>query len=677
MSFKKWEIAEIDKQLAKELSMECDVDPIVALIASSRGYKDPTDLEEFLSDEPIFSDPKEMADIILAADIVNSAIENGDKIAVFGDYDCDGVTATALLYSYLQSRNADCVYYIPDRFSEGYGMNCDAIRKLNEDNVKLIITVDNGIACIGEIALANSLGMEVVITDHHLPGETLPEAAAIVDPHRLDCPSSFKPVCGAQVAFRLICVMENKEPEELLPYFADILTVAVVADIMPLCNENRSIVKYGIKKLKNSPSIGLRAVLSVAGIDLSSIDASRVAFGISPRINAAGRMGKASRAVELLCSDNIMSALSIANEIDGDNSARQQIEKKIFDDAVHIIESEGLSFNRVIVVSGNDWHHGVVGIVAARITEKYGRPSILLSSDGEIAVGSGRSIEGFSLFDAISSVKYLTEKFGGHELAAGVTIKVSNIDEFRIKINEFADSVAPAIPKLKLDCKLNASALNLDLVESLSILEPFGTENKVPLFGIFRAVLDRITPIGNNKHLRLIFKKDDNAFQCLLFGVSSDSFCFEIGDVLDLAVTVDKNYFKGEYSLSVQIKGIRMNGTADDKLFKDIYNFDDFSSGKEIDYNEILPTREQVGEIYKYICRGNVLHDRIKYVFINSIGYAKTEIAIITLEELGLIKKGQNGYINAIPNAEKTNLINSPTYKLLCERSGNNEYSTK
>jgi len=673
MSFKKWEIAEIDKQLAKELSIECDIDPIVALIASSRGYTDPTEIEEFLSDEPIFSDPKESVDIILAADIVNSAIENGDKIAVFGDYDCDGVTATSLLYSYLQSRNARCTYYIPDRFTEGYGMNCDAIKKLAEDNVRLIITVDNGIACIEEIAFANSLGIEVVVTDHHLPGEILPDAAAIVDPHRKDCPSSFKSVCGAQVAFRLICVMENKEPEELLSYFADILTVAVVADIMPLTGENRSIVKYGIEKLKTSPSIGLRAILSVAGIDLSTVDSSRVAFGISPRINAAGRMGKASRAVELLCSDNIMSALALSNEIDGDNSLRQQIEKKIYEEALEIIENEKLNFNRVIVVSGSDWHHGVVGIVAARITEKYGRPTVLLSSDGEIAVGSGRSIEGFSLFDAISSVKDLTEKFGGHELAAGVTIKDSNICEFRRRINEYALTVSPPIPKLKLDCKLKASALSLDLVDSLSILEPFGTENKVPLFGIFGVKLDRITPIGNNKHLRLIFTKDDNAFKALLFGVSPDNFCFEIGDILDLAVTVDKNYFKGEYSLSVQIKGIRINGTDDCKLFSDIYNLSDFCSGFNADYKSILPTREEVGEVYKYILKGNILYDRVKYIFINSLGYAKCEIAIITLEELGLIRKEANGYLIANKTSQKTNLTNSPTYKLLCERSENNE----
>lgn len=673
MGFKKWCVSDIDKQLAKELSAECDIDPIIALIASSRGYTDPMELEQFISDEPCFSDPKETADIILAADIINSAIENNEKIAVFGDYDCDGVTSTAMLLSYLKSRNADCIYYIPDRFSEGYGMNCDAVRKLKNENVRLIVTVDNGIACKEEIALCNELGIEVVVTDHHIPSDILPDAAAVVDPYRKDCPSSFKSVCGAQVVFRLICVIENKEPEELLPYFADILSVAVLADVMPLCYENRTIIKYGIKKLKTQPAIGLRAILSVAGIESENITASRITFGISPRINAVGRMGNASRAVELLCSDNIMSALSLANEIDADNSARQQIEKKIYSEALDIIGTNGFSHNRVIVVSGYDWHHGVIGIVAAKISEKFGRPAILLSSDGDIAVGSGRSIDGFSLYNAIASVSDLTVKFGGHELAAGLTLKHSDIEEFRKRINEYAYNESPAIPVLNLDCKLNPSALNLDLAESLSVLEPFGAGNKLPVFGIYGVKLEKKTPIGNNKHLRLTFSKGDTSFQGLLFGIGPDSFCFAEGDLLDVAVTAEKNLFKGEYNLSVQIKGIRINGTDDEILFNDIFLYDDFISGRESDYSALLPTREQVGEIYKYILTKKVLKDRINYIFINSLGYAKTSIALKTLEELGLIVIGKDGFVYASSDNKKTNLSNSPTYKYLSERSGENE----
>ena len=670
MGYKKWLVSEFDKNLAKELAAECEVDPIVALIASSRGYTDPYDLEQFLSDEPMFTDPRECADIFIAADVINAAIENRSKIAVYGDYDCDGITATSIFYTYLKSRNADCMYYIPDRFTEGYGMNENAVKKLCDSGVKLIVTVDNGINCHKEIELANSLGLEVVVTDHHLPGETLPNAAAVVNPHRKDCPSEFKSICGAQVAFRVICVMENLEPEELLPQFADLLSVAVIADIMPLKGENRSIVKYGIEKIKNNPNIGIKALLNVSAVEQDTVNSSKIAFAVSPRINAAGRMGDASRSVELLCADNIMTALGLANEIDNDNALRQKTEKQIIEEAVAIIEEQKLCFNRVIVAVGKDWHHGVIGIVAARLTEKYGCPTILFSDDGEFAVGSGRSIEGFSLFDAINSCRDLTIKFGGHESAAGLTVRTENIDELRHRINLYADSINRVAPVLHLDCKLKPAALNLDLVYAIERLEPFGTENKAPVFGIYGATLQRITPIGNNKHLRLLVSKDTTTVQCLLFGVTPDAFCFKIGDVLDLAVTVDKNYYKGEYNISVQVKALRLDGTDDDRLFNELWLYNDWLAGKEVDYTSLLPTRAEVGEVYKFINKETVLEQRVKYIFMNSLGIAKTSVALKTLEELGLIVSNGDGKLRAVNSGEKTNLLNSRTYKELSERSG-------
>lgn len=676
MAIKKWIVSEYDKDLAKELAYECDVDPIVALIASSRGYTEPMDLEQFIFDEPIFSDPQETADIIKAADIINAVIENNEKIAIYGDYDCDGVTATALMYSYLKSRNADCIYYIPDRFSEGYGMNCEAVKKIAENGVKLIITVDNGIKSFEEIALAQKLGITVVVTDHHIPDDILPNAAAVVNPHRKDCPSTFKDICGAEVAFRLICVLENKEPEELLPYFADILSLAVLGDIMPLTLENRTIVKYGIEKLKTAPNTGLSALLNVAGVAQDSVNASKIAFTLVPRINAAGRMGKAERAVELIVSDKMMSALGLANEIDADNSARQQTEKKILEEAIKKIEENNLKYDRVIVVSGENWHHGVVGIVAARISERYGVPSILLSEDGDTASGSGRSVEGFSLYDAIDSASELLIKFGGHSQAAGITIKTEDIDEFREKINEYAYSKEFIAPEIKLDCKLNPAAISVDLAFSLSVLEPYGEGNAVPVFGIFEATLQRITPIGNNKHLRLLFSKGETTFQCLLFGVTPENFCFEIGDTLDLAVNIETNLYKGEYSVSVQIRALRMSGTDDDSIFESICAFNDYFAGKETDVSQLLPSREEVGVIYKFISEKSVLSDRVKYYFMNKIGYAKTCIALLTLQDLGLISNNEKGMLTAVKGAPKTALSNSPTYKNLLERSGNIEATT-
>ena len=670
MGMKKWQIAGFNKMLAKELAVECDIDPIVALIASARGYTDPASLEEFLSDEPCFDDPRNLVDIEKAADIINSYIEDGSRIAVYGDYDCDGITSTVLMFSYLKSRGADCVYYIPDRFDEGYGMNTGAVEKLAGEGIKLLITVDNGIACHNEIKRAKELGMSVVVTDHHLPKETLPQADAVVDPHRADCRSEFKEICGAEVAFKLICVLEEREPEELLPYYSDLLSVALTADVMPLIYENRAIVKYGIEKLKQSPLTGFSALMSVAAIQRENISAGRIAFGIAPRINAAGRMGSAARAVELLLSDNMLNALGIANEIDDDNSERQRIEKEIFAEASAEIEKKGYFYDRVIVVDGEGWHNGVLGIVASRITERYGCPSIVISRNGDAASGSGRSIEGFSLYDAINAASDTLSKFGGHELAAGISLSSDKIPAFREKINEYASGCDFVPPVLKLDCKLNPSGLTVELAEALKELEPFGQGNPSPLFGVFGVKLERINPIGGGKHLRLIFSKGDNSFQALLFGVTAEQFCFECGDLLDLAVTVSSDIYNGETRLSVQVKALRMNGTDDVRLFGEISCFNDYMAGRQVDAEQLLPSREETGSVYRLIASKPVTGERIKYLTLNTVGYAKCEISLMVLSELGLIQKDGAGFYKITGAGRRTELANSAVYRNLLERSG-------
>lgn len=671
MSFKKWIVSSVDKQLAKELSSECEIEPIVALIAASRGYSDVCDLEQFISDEPVFSDPYQMNDIVLAADIINDSIYNGEKIAVYGDYDCDGVTATAILISYLRSRNANCIYYIPDRFSEGYGMNENAIKFLKTENVDLIITVDNGIVGFDEIDLARTLGMKVIVTDHHTPKDILPNAVAIINPHRKDCPSEFKEICGAEVAFRLVCVLEGKEPEELIYDFADILSVGVIADIMPLTLENRSIVKCGIDKIKNDANIGISALLNMAGISRDNVDSSKITFGICPRINAAGRMGKADRAVELLITKDKIQALRLADEIDKENTLRQQIEKRIFSEAVDIIENNNLKYDRVIVVNGENWHHGVIGIVASKICEKYGAPTIVISSENDVSTGSARSIEGFNIYNAISSCNDILIKFGGHSLAAGITINTSDIDEFRCRVNEYAYTLDYVPPTITLDFKLNPSALSLDLAFSLSVLEPYGVGNKTPLFGLFGVKIERITPIGDNKHLRLLFSKSDISFQALLFGVTTNTFCFDVGDTVDLAVNVEANCYKGVYSVSVLIKAIRMSGTDDAKLFNDLSNFKKYSVGRDYTSKNLVPTREEVGKVYSYIQNNPSIEEKIVYKFINDLGIGKTLISLIVLKELSLIEE-RNNVLHKLPTTEKTNLLNSNTYKKLIERSDYN-----
>ena len=671
MSVKKWIVGTPDRERAKQIAEECDIDPFVALIAVGRGIDDEGEIELLVSDEPILCDPFELKDIKIAADYINNAVENGLKIAVFGDYDCDGVVATALLYDYLIGRNADVVAYIPDRAGEGYGMNNSAIDKLASQGVGLIITVDNGISCAQEIAYAKSLGIETVVTDHHIPPEVLPQAIAVVDPHQSDCPSSFKEICGAEVAFKLVCALDDKEPEQMLERYADILAVATIGDVMPLVNENRAIVKAGINKIKSAPNTGIAAIVNMAGVDRASIDAGKISFGIVPRINAAGRMGSAYRAFELLVSKSAIDALGIAGPIDDDNVRRQQIEKDILKSAIETIEKNGYQYNRVIVVSGDNWHFGVLGIVASRICERYGKPTLVLSSENGIAHGSGRSFAGFNLYDAINSCSDILVKYGGHELAAGVSVGIDDIDLFRERINEYALSREGAVPKMNIDFRLNPAGMSVDMAFALKTLEPFGQGNPMPIFGLFGVTIEKITAIGGGKHLKLLCRKNSNAFQALMFGTTTSQLCFDVGDVVDLAVTLDSNLYQGQYTLSVLVKDIKMSDLDQDVFFESKQNFDDFVSGVLVDVATVFPSREAVGSVYKMIMASPVRYEKLKYIA-TEIGYAKTQVAIKTLSELGLVSL-DNGILVGHTAKQKNDLMNSATYKKLYERVNQGE----
>ena len=663
-AFKKWEIGTADKEAAKMLAEDVGADPFAAMIAVSRGICDPLEFELMLSNEPVLCEPRELADIGAAAEFLNAAVSENKKICVFGDYDCDGVTATAIMTDYLESRGADAVPYIPDRIDEGYGMSKEAVEKLSHDGINIIVTVDNGISCAEEIEYAKTLGIDVVVTDHHLPPEKLPEAVAVVDPHRADCRSAFKEVCGAQVAFKLICVMDDKEPEQMLYRYADLLTVALIGDVMPLINENRSIVKCGLGMMKSRPRTGISALINSAGIERESLNAGKISFGIVPRINTAGRMGSATRALELLKSDDMMSALRIAGELEKENALRQKTEKDIMDEAVLKIEQNKYQYNRVIVVDGVGWHMGVVGIVASRICEKYAKPAIVLSVDGDMAHGSGRSYDGFALFDAINACRDTLEKYGGHALAAGVSVKRERIDEFRKRINEYALKLPYIPPTLKLDLKINPAAMSIDMAYSVKTLEPFGFGNPAPQFALLGVTLERITELSGGKHLKLMFRKGETSFQALLFSVSLDKFCFNVGDLCDVAVMFDINYFKNNYTLSILVKAIKLSSDYPADLFDRISAYDDFISGYAVNSELLLPSREEIAAVYRATMGAPVSEKRLEYIFIENPGYAKTKTALKILEELGLIVFDGEKYTQKKVN-EKTDLMNSSVYRLL------------
>lgn len=670
MKFKRWIVKPPLKDLAADLAEECNVDPFIALIAAGRGYTEPELLEEFLADEAILADPYELADIEKTAEIINNAIYAEEKIAVFGDYDVDGVTATAIMYSYLKNRGARVLHYIPDREKEGYGINITAIDKLKSEDVSLIVTVDNGIAANYEIDYAKRLGINVVVTDHHLPQGQLPEADAVVDPHRVDDQSFFKDICGAFVAFKVVCAVEGRTPEEMLYEYGDLVALGTVADVMPLVNENRALVREGVRLIANGSRRGLTALLRAAGIEPDTLTASKLAFGIAPRLNAAGRVGDATRAAELLLTDDDEVATGLATVLNNENIRRQGLEKEILAEAIEIIEKKGYKHNRVIVVAGENWHGGVLGIVASRLCEKYSRPTVVLSSLDGVANGSARSIKGFSIYEALKECSYILTKFGGHEMAAGLTLYDDQIDYFRRAVNDYAATLPKLLPELRLDLKLNPVALSVDLAEDIKIFEPFGTGNPTILFGILGLTLQKISPVGQGKHLRLTFLKEDTTFAAMLFGTTANEFEYDVGDKVDIAVNIDINVYGGNQNLTVQVKEIRPCGLNEEKLINEIALYEDFKSGVEKEFSEILPTRQEVAVVYKQLLQKGLSLDRLIILNLETLGYAKTLIAAEALCELKICSLFDMEGVRVIKVVNTETKVNLDDAKILKQLRG-------
>lgn len=605
MSRKKWALAHIDKDVAADVAEAHSLDPFTALILTSRGITEYEDVEEFFDSDFAFCDPYLIRDMDRAVQRIQKAIDGFEKICVYGDYDADGVTSTALMYSFLRSAGADVTYYIPDRITEGYGMNKDAVKKIADSGVKLIVTVDNGISSAEEIDFAKTLGVDVVVTDHHKPSETLPNAAAVVDPHREDDNLSFRDWAGVGVAFKVVSALNGGDCMDILSRYADIIAVGTIADVVDLTDENRAIVRYGVAKINSDPCFGIDALKNISGVGGKYVNAVGVTYSLAPRINAAGRMASAETALKLLLSEDADTAFSLAKEVDECNRERHTVENDITKTVIEHIESdEKLKYARVIVVCGEGWHHGVIGIVAARITEKYGRPSIVITFDGDEGTGSARSIDGFSIYDAIKSCGEMLTHFGGHTMAAGLGIKRDNINDFFVRINEYASSAEAAVPSLLIDCKLNPAYINNDLLFSLSALEPYGAGNAQPVFGIYGVTLSDIKPVGEGKHLRLTFLKGGTPVTAMKFSTAIEDFPYRKGDMLDLAVRIDKNEYRGEVKPSVLIKDMRFSGTDEEKLFGSLSLYEKFKRGEALSSKEakfITPSRNFLLAVYSFI----------------------------------------------------------------------------
>ncbi len=568
MTGKKW-IKKNDKvtpDMIMDASSKSGVPPIVATVLLNRGIA-VSDFRQFLtkSKQGILS-PMSMLDMDKAVERICRAIRSGESIVVYGDYDVDGITSTALLYDTIKSLGGNVDYYIPDRKDEGYGINIMAVNKLIKSGVKLLITVDCGITAVGEVEFAKLQGMDVIITDHHTCKERIPEAAvAVINPKRPDDEYEFDGLAGVGVAFKVsmgVAMGMGKSAGEFFEKYVDLAAVGTIADVVPLINENRVIVDRGLQLLQEPQRAGLRALLEIAGMSDKKVTCATIAFGLAPRLNAAGRMGSATTAVELLLTTDSARAREIAEELDAVNKTRQETEYEIHRDAMEMIEADkDFSKKKVVVLAKEGWHNGVIGIVASRITEMYHRPCILISLTDGVGKGSGRSVQGFNLFEALGDSKELLTNYGGHAIASGLGIEEGNIEAFTKRINEYAETNITEdamVPQVKIDATIKGETLTMATAKTLAVLEPFGMGNETPVFAVMGAEVVSVSGVGaDKKHIRMMVAKDGMRVNCIGFGLGEYVKNITPAMRVDIAFKIDINSYMGKESLQLVLTDIK------------------------------------------------------------------------------------------------------------------------
>ena len=671
---KQWIISGADREKVNMLIEQYGLPTLTAVLLSIRDITEKENIEKFFSHETELSNPFLMKDMDKAVERIKSAVTAGEKICIYGDYDCDGITATTILYSYLESVFANVMYYIPDRNSEGYGMNIGAVEKLKNEGVQLIVTVDNGISAINEIDYANSLGIDVVVTDHHKTQDILPKAVAVVNPHRADDTSPYEDLCGAGIALKLAMAMEG-EQFSIMENYGEIAAIGTVADLVPLTGENRTIVKAGLENIENTERVGLSSLIEIAGID--TVNAGNIGFRIAPRINAAGRLGTTYDALKVFMTEDYDEAQQKAKILNGLNAERQSIELDIFNEICDYIKiNPEYSYDRVIVVSSEKWNAGVIGIVSSRVTELFGKPSIIISESGEICKGSGRSVSGFSIVDAVFACSEYLEKYGGHPMAMGFSIKKENIEPFRKAINAYANKIDKMpLSTVKIDCKLNPEKIFPEMVHEIQEFEPFGYGNSKPVFALCEMRLDRIIPLKEGKHLKLAVSRNNARLNIMKFSTTVDEFPYSEGDILDFAVCLETNVYQGRENISFNVRDIKLSGVSNERIMYSLQEYDKYKSGVLSDkILKILPTRENFAAVYKYI-----LSTRKKYYFIDSMLYKihnveinafKLLMILEILSERGLIeyeREFDRLKISVVDIKVKVNLQASPIYIKLKE----------
>ncbi len=551
-----WNVNEPDVSAVNALSRS-GYAPLAAMVLASRGIGTAEQAHRYLDCNAPLLDPFLMTDMDLAAGRVGLAMAMGERIAVFGDYDVDGITATCLLTDFLRRHGADVVSYIPGRLEEGYGLNPIAIRQLCSEGVKLIITVDCGITAVAEAELCRELGMDLVITDHHECKDTLPQAAAVVDPHRPDGGYPHKNLSGVGVAFKLAVALCGDQ-EAVLRDYADMVCLGTVADVMPLQGENRVFVARGLESLSRTHRPGIAALMAESGCDPKTVSSASIGFMLAPRINAAGRMGQIDLAVELFLTDDPTRAVDLAKALCDLNRQRQGVESDIYNQAVSMLPAGQPP--EAIVLADESWHQGVVGIVASRIAEEYACPAFLICLDGEHGKASSRSHSGFNLFASLTTLSPLLESYGGHELAAGFTIRRSNIPEFRRQICALAaDYYCDDMPRtsLDIDCAIPPELLTIHNIDSLAVLEPCGNSCPKPMLMMKNLTIERISMVGGGRHMRLRLRSGRHGINAIYFSANPETASIQPGDLVDIAFTPQINEFRGERSVQMNVQDIR------------------------------------------------------------------------------------------------------------------------
>ncbi len=663
---------------------------IIRKVLKNRGFTTQEDVDRFINcDEhsvDFLKDPFELKDMEQAVERIRRAIENEEKIIIYGDYDVDGMTSTIVLFLYLKELGADIDYYIPSREIDGYGLSIKLIDKF-ESKYQLIITVDNGITAIDEVNYANNLGMDVIVTDHHVPLEILPDAIAVVDPHRKDCDSNCEMLCGVGVVFKLVSALDG-DSQKILDRYSDIICLGTIADVVPLVGENRVITQEGIKKMKSDPNKGLKALFKESEMNIDDISSTAISYRIAPRLNSASRMGQIFLAMDLLLSDDDKEVVEIAKQLCAVNCERKAIEQEMMDEINYMIsQNPDMVSNDVIVIAKQGWNHSISGINASRLADRYNKPCILIAIDGDEANASGRSVEGFSLIDAIDFCKDCLVRYGGHFSAVGFTIKPENIDRFSQKIQGYAKKMLNqfSIKSYNVDCEIGLEDVSINNINDLKLLEPYGASNEMPMVMIRNLKIKNVISISNGKYTKVVVLDENNfKMDLMAFNITYGDFFYRVGELVDVVVTLDLNTYNSVTSPRAVIKDIRLANFDQDTYFQHVIEYSKYKKRCEglmeqqtdFDINLVksnLPIRDEVGVVYRYLRMMPSFtfvsyHQLIEYLFIKlqsyKFSYIKLGLILDILEEMAVVSFDSKV---KILKAQKANIKLTRTYQTLLE----------